>query len=103
MDENAYQPRSGIRDRRIYAVAQELRRAGHWLLRGIETDVCSANAERVHTGVTRRAFQKAQAAGDLEMCFRDPPGEEGREVGSRSDGGKDGRVPVAETPGGRAV
>ena len=75
--ENACQPRPGIRHRRLYALTEELRCAGHWLLRRIEAHVRSTHAERVHTSVTRRAFQEAQAAGDLRVPFREPAGEEG--------------------------
>ena len=52
---------------------------------------------------TRRAFQEAQAAGDLGVPFREPAGEEGRQVGSRSDSCEDGGVPVAETAAHRTI
>lgn len=45
-----------------YPVPEELRCASDWLLRRIEAHVRGAHTERIHPGVTRRAFQEAQTA-----------------------------------------
>jgi|SRR5665213_473154 len=56
--ENARQSGAGVRNRRIHAIAQELRRAGDRLLRWWQTDLCGAHSKRIHTGVTDGTLEK---------------------------------------------
>jgi DNA ligase D-like protein (predicted ligase) len=68
--------------RRMHTVAQELRRSGDRLLRGREADVRRTNAERIHTGVTRPAIQKAETARNQRVPLRESTGEKARALGA---------------------
>src|SRR5215471_14037241 len=96
MAEDAHQPRTGVRDRRIHPGAQELRRACHWTLRRREADVCSAHAQRFHANFASRAVQEAQAFGNSRMPVHESSRKKGRTMGRWFDSRENGGMQVAE-------
>src|SRR5438093_2554638 len=73
--EDACQPWSGIRDRRLHARNQDVRCAGVWVLRRRQADLRCKNAQRVYAGHACAVVPEVQ-------------------------GTRDQRVPVCESPGG---
>ncbi len=60
--ENARQPGAGVCHRRIHAVDQELRCAGHRLLRGRQTNLRRPDSQWLHSPIESRVIQEDQAA-----------------------------------------
>ena len=80
VDEDARQPGTGVRDRRLHAGDQDLRCAHLRLLRGQEADLRRAHTQRFHAGESRAAVQEVPWAGDQGMPVREPAG--GRRAGA---------------------
>ena len=93
----------GVRDRRLHARNENVRRAGVWVLRGRQIDLRREDAKRVHAGHARATFQEIHRAQDRSMPLRQPAGSQKRSMGTGADESKNGRMPVAEARARRAI
>ena len=73
--------RGGVCHRRIHAVTQEFRRAGHRILPRRQAGLCSADQEWLHACVESGAVQEAKTAGNKGMPLRKFARGKGRPVG----------------------